>query len=120
MKKILIGIIIIVILLVIGAVALPSLVPSSVYKDKIESQLSQELSDVRVIGDIKLSVFPVIKANAGRVEIDNPNGFRSEQFAAMDAMSARVKLLPLFSKHCLLYTSPSPRDQRGSRMPSSA
>ena len=22
--------------------------------------------------------------------------------------------------HCLLYTSPSPRDQRGSRMPSSA
>ena len=23
-------------------------------------------------------------------------------------------------KHCLLYTSPSPRDQRGSRMPSSA
>ena len=24
------------------------------------------------------------------------------------------------SSHCLLYTSPSPRDQRGSRMPSSA
>ena len=24
------------------------------------------------------------------------------------------------SNHCLLYTSPSPRDQRGSRMPSSA
>ena len=23
-------------------------------------------------------------------------------------------------RHCLLYTSPSPRDQRGSRMPSSA
>ena len=28
------------------------------------------------------------------------------------------KSIPL--KHCLLYTSPSPRDQRGSRMPSSA
>ena len=26
----------------------------------------------------------------------------------------------LNSKNCLLYTSPSPRDQRGSRMPSSA
>ena len=26
----------------------------------------------------------------------------------------------LTSKSCLLYTSPSPRDQRGSRMPSSA
>ena len=30
-------------------------------------------------------------------------------------------LVPLLtSKTCLLYTSPSPRDQRGSRMPSSA
>ena len=25
-----------------------------------------------------------------------------------------------YCQHCLLYTSPSPRDQRGSRMPSSA
>ena len=27
---------------------------------------------------------------------------------------------PVFNSVCLLYTSPSPRDQRGSRMPSSA
>ena len=31
-----------------------------------------------------------------------------------------VALQPLLVKLCLLYTSPSPRDQRGSRMPSSA
>ena len=30
------------------------------------------------------------------------------------------KLIPIHSACCLLYTSPSPRDQRGSRMPSSA
>ena len=30
------------------------------------------------------------------------------------------KKYPVHSKICLLYTSPSPRDQRGSRMPSSA
>ena len=29
-------------------------------------------------------------------------------------------LLQALFRHCLLYTSPSPRDQRGSRMPSSA
>jgi len=84
MKKIIIGIVILAILLVIGLVALPSLVPSSVYKDKIESQLTEELGrDVRVVGDIKLSAFPVIKANAGRVEIDNPDGFTAKQFASM-------------------------------------
>ena len=36
-----------------------------------------------------------------------------EVFEASDRVGGRVKT-------CLLYTSPSPRDQRGSRMPSSA
>ena len=31
-----------------------------------------------------------------------------------------ARLISTLCKHCLLYTSPSPRDQRGSRMPSSA
>ena len=35
-----------------------------------------------------------------------------------DAMGTQCAALVLGS--CLLYTSPSPRDQRGSRMPSSA
>ena len=40
------------------------------------------------------------------------NAEAAEQFAAA------VEMLHCYS--CLLYTSPSPRDQRGSRMPSSA
>lgn len=99
MKKFIIGLGILVVLLIIGLIALPSLIPSSVYKENIETQLSRELDrDVRVEGDIKLSVFPVIKANAGRVEIDNPDGFKANNFAEMDGMSARIKLFPLFSK----------------------
>ena len=43
----------------------------------------------------------------------------------LEAGGRVVGIIPqnLFTKevtHCLLYTSPSPRDQRGSRMPSSA
>jgi len=99
MKKLLIGTGLVLVLGVGGLVALPSLIPSSVYKERIEAQLEKELArDVTVSGDIKLSVFPVIKANAGRVVIDNPDGFASEHFAAMDGMSARIKLLPLLSK----------------------
>ena len=99
MKNIIIGFAVLIILLIIGLIALPSLIPSSVYKENIETQLSRELArEVRVQGDVKLSVFPVIKANTGRVEIDNPDGFIRERFAEMDAMSARIKLLPLFSK----------------------
>ena len=43
----------------------------------------------------------------------------------LDAVSAREEKFPTgldfgYVSICLLYTSPSPRDQRGSRMPSSA
>ena len=34
--------------------------------------------------------------------------------------TVKTLLNRLLNKGCLLYTSPSPRDQRGSRMPSSA
>ena len=99
MKKLLIGSGSVIVLAIVGIIALPSLVPSSVYKEKIETQLSKELGrSVRVLGDVKLGVFPVIRANTGRVEIDNPDGYSAEHFASMDAMSARVKLLPLLSK----------------------
>lgn len=99
MKKFIIGFVVLIVILIIGLLALPSLIPSSVYKENIETQLTRELArDVRVQGDVKISVFPVIKANTGRVEIDNPEGFTQERFAEMDAMSARIKLFPLFSK----------------------
>ena len=39
---------------------------------------------------------------------------------SVEATVRRAKLLPIRVRGCLLYTSPSPRDQRGSRMPSSA
>ena len=46
-------------------------------------------------------------------------GFGKELFGWNDKSGTRWKIcaIPL---GCLLYTSPSPRDQRGSRMPSSA
>ena len=43
-----------------------------------------------------------------------------ETLAAIAMVVTALFLLPRYLKGCLLYTSPSPRDQRGSRMPSSA
>ena len=37
-----------------------------------------------------------------------------------EAVRKNNKIQWIHVRHCLLYTSPSPRDQRGSRMPSSA
>ena len=47
--------------------------------------------------------------------------FLSDELWILIANQRRVVLIgQSLAKDCLLYTSPSPRDQRGSRMPSSA
>ena len=49
------------------------------------------------------------------------NNMRQLMIASMNYESAHRELpIGLRPNDCLLYTSPSPRDQRGSRMPSSA
>ncbi|MEP1229706.1 MAG: AsmA family protein [Litorimonas sp.] len=99
MKKIIIAIIGLAIILLAAVFIIPSLVPSSVYKDKIQAQLSQELGrDIRINGDVKLSTFPVVKAKTGSIEIDNPEGFSRKEFVSLEGLEARVKLLPLLSK----------------------
>ena len=40
--------------------------------------------------------------------------------ASMQLTTTELRIATDVTSHCLLYTSPSPRDQRGSRMPSSA
>ena len=61
---------------------------------------------------------------------DEPNLWTAAPFQAGSQLfelsggdAAAMKMVrqsPVMSNDCLLYTSPSPRDQRGSRMPSSA
>ena len=61
--------------------------------------------------------------NAGTVSKDDKSPVTVADFAAQAVVCARLGAafadLPVVGD-CLLYTSPSPRDQRGSRMPSSA
>ena len=45
---------------------------------------------------------------------------RSVTYPGQGKLSKLESTVVSACKHCLLYTSPSPRDQRGSRMPSSA
>ena len=54
----------------------------------------------------------------GKAEYLNPGGSVKDRAALALIKDAEEK--KLISKGCLLYTSPSPRDKRQSRMPSSA
>ena len=55
----------------------------------------------------------------GRAKVANPEFTGPVTYIGQDEVAADVRMLA-DDLPCLLYTSPSPRDQRGSRMPSSA
>ena len=61
------------------------------------------------------------KDNAAVLLVDHQAGLLSlVRDIEPDRFKNNVLALADLAKYCLLYTSPSPRDQRGSRMPSSA
>jgi len=74
-KRILIGLVLILILLIGAVVVLPGLVPTDTYRTKLEDDLSRALArDVTISGDINITTFPVIKVETGTVTLANPKG----------------------------------------------
>lgn len=99
MRKLFIGIGLLITLIVAAILILPSLIPASTYKKTIEQQISAKLGrNVTIAGDVKLSVFPSLSANAQDVTIDNGDDFSASPFISMDSLQANVKLLPLLKK----------------------
>ncbi len=89
----------VVLLLAAAVMVLPHLVPSSVYRERIQAAASEALGrPVSVTGDIRIGVFPKIEARAGATTIANPEGFGDQPFASMGELRATVKLWPLLSR----------------------
>ena len=74
---------------------------------------------------LRQSVYDIARGQIDYDAVDlemNPESSESDDEEKVAAVAASMKDLPYVDSQpdCLLYTSPSPRDQRGSRMPSSA
>ncbi len=79
-----------------GLLVLPNLIPQEVYRAKIEEEASKVLGrQVKVTGDIGVSIFPRLEARAGASTIANPEGFGDVPFASMKELRAAVALWPL-------------------------
>jgi AsmA protein len=69
------------------------------FKDRIASTVKQSTGrDLKLDGDIKLSVFPWIALELGPASLGNPPGFGDQPFLAFTKAAVRVKLLPLLQK----------------------
>ncbi|MEO1660211.1 MAG: AsmA family protein [Pseudomonadota bacterium] len=86
-------------LLVIAALIVPMLVPTSVYRNQIEQAASEALGvDVTVTGDPRFSILPRIAARIDGVTVANPEGFSADPILQVTEAQANVALLPLLSQ----------------------
>ena len=99
MKRILIILSALIAILIAAALIVPFLIPNSVYKAQIENAASKALDrDVRLKGEARLSILPVISARVDGVEVANPDGFTDPYMIQAGSLQASVKLWPLFSR----------------------
>ncbi len=90
---------VVVLLIVSAAILLPIVFDPNDHKPEIIAQVKEQTGrDLRIDGDIALTVFPWIGVEFGKVELSNAAGFDNPVFVSTDKVSIRVKLLPLFSK----------------------
>ncbi len=98
--KIIVGLVLaLVLIVVVGMVALLVFVDPNAYRGQIEAAVKEQTGRTLAIeGDMRLSVFPWLGLELGRVSLGNAPGFGDSPFAEVGAAQVRAKLLPLLRK----------------------
>ncbi|MFM9863686.1 MAG: AsmA family protein [Micropepsaceae bacterium] len=82
--------------LIVVLIALPFLIPVSVYKDQIIAQVKAATGrELKIDGDLRLSVWPAFGVKVEKVSFANVAGAAEAQMAAMDTMVVGAELFPL-------------------------
>ena len=94
-----IGLGVLILLLVAAIIIVPIVVDPNDYKDRIVGLVEKQTGrQLKIKGDIGLSVFPWLGVKLGAVELGNASGFEAPLFAEMKQLQIRVRILPLLSK----------------------
>lgn len=87
-----------VVLLVVVALALPFLLPTSVYKEQIIEQTRLATGRTLTIdGDLSISVWPALGVEVQKVRFANADGAAEADMATMDSLVVGAELWPLLS-----------------------
>lgn len=96
---------VIVLLVVAAIIIVPLVVDPNDYKPQIAQLVKKATGrDLKLEGDLKLSVFPWLGVSSGAVELGNAPGFEPEPFARFDKAQVQVALLPLLSREVKVST----------------
>jgi AsmA protein len=95
-KKLLIGLAVVIVLIIAAAIAVPSFIPLDTYKARIIALVKTETGrDLRIDGPVKFSLLPSIALEANDVSLSNPPGAASPNMVQLKTLDVELKLLPL-------------------------
>lgn len=96
MKKLLAGILVIVVLLVAAVVALPFLIPVDTFRDQAIATVKESTGrDLTIGGEMTLSLFPSIALAADDVHLSNAAGAETPDMVSVKQIRLELQLLPL-------------------------
>ena len=98
LKKILIGLGVVIVLLIAAVLIIPAFVPVDTYKEQLTAQVKTATGrDLVIEGDVDLSLFPTLGIQVDEVSFSNAEGAKQPQMATLSRMVVALKLLPLLS-----------------------
>ncbi len=96
LKKLLIGLGLLVVFLIAAAVIVPAFVPVETYKAQIAKQVEDATGrSFAIDGKVSFSLFPTLGFEANDVTFGNAKGYTDEKMASLSAVLVAVKLMPL-------------------------
>jgi len=86
-------------LIIVAAIAIPLFVDLNDYKPEIEAAVKDKTGrELKLVGDIDVSVFPWLGVSTGKITLSNAQGFMPDYFAVIKESDIKIKLMPLLSK----------------------
>jgi AsmA protein len=98
LKKIAIGVGVLLVVLIVAALVVPFLIPFDTYKAKIAEQVKAATGrDLKIDGPVRLSIIPSLALSAEKVAFSNAPGASTPDMAKLAKLQLELKLFPLIS-----------------------
>ncbi len=97
MKKLLIGLVAFVVLIVAAALIAPFVIPAETFKGQLLTQVREATGrEARIDGDFRIALLPRVEFVAGKVSFANTANGTAKNMVSVDRLNVQVALFPLF------------------------
>lgn len=98
MKKLLIGVAVVVGLLVVAIIVIPFVIPVDTIKAELIAEAKKATGrDVRIDGDFNFAIFPNVEFVASKVSLGNTQNSTNKTMVSLDRLTVKVGLMPLLT-----------------------